>query len=95
MYGSSKASVHMLAESLRRLMAPRGVRVSLLEPGIVRSEFQAVAGYDADSFGQFMDSISPVLNPEDVARVILFITGQPAGVCINNVMVRPTRQEYP
>lgn len=95
MYGSTKASIHMLAESMRRLMAPRGIRVSLIEPGIVRSEFQAGAGYDPVSFGQFMDSISPVLAPEDIARVILFIAGQPAGVHINDVMVRPTRQEYP
>jgi NADP-dependent 3-hydroxy acid dehydrogenase YdfG len=95
MYGSTKASIHILTESLRRLMAPRGIRVSLLEPGIVRSEFQDVAGYDRASFGQFMDSISPVLTPEDVARTIVFMAGQPAGVHLNDVMIRPTRQEYP
>jgi NADP-dependent 3-hydroxy acid dehydrogenase YdfG len=85
----------MLAESLRRLMAPRGIRITLLEPGIVKSEFQASAGYDPASFGQFMDSISPVLSPEDIARMMMFIVSQPAGVHINNVMIRPTRQEYP
>lgn len=95
MYGSAKAGVHMLTESLRRVCGPRGVRVSLLEPGIVKSEFQEVAGYDAASFGAFMETISPVLSPEDVARVVLFITAQPAGVHINDVMLRPTRQEYP
>ncbi|MEX2219765.1 MAG: SDR family NAD(P)-dependent oxidoreductase [Phycisphaerales bacterium] len=95
MYGSTKAAVHMLAESLRRTLAPRGIRVSLLEPGVVRSEFQAQAGYDPQSFGQFMDSISPVLTPEDVARIIVFMVGQPAGVHINDMMIRPTRQEYP
>jgi NADP-dependent 3-hydroxy acid dehydrogenase YdfG len=95
MYGSTKAGVHMLAESLRRVCGPRGVRVSLLEPGIVKSEFQEVAGYDAASFGAFMDSIGPVLAPEDVARAILFIVSQPPGVHVNDVMIRPTRQEYP
>ena len=95
MYGSTKAGVHMLAESLRRTCGPRGVRVSLLEPGIVRSEFQAAAGYDPDSFGKFMDSIGPVLSPEDIAAVALFLAAQPAHVHINNVMIRPTRQEYP
>jgi NADP-dependent 3-hydroxy acid dehydrogenase YdfG len=95
LYGSAKAGVHMLAESLRRLMAPRGVRVSLLEPGIVRSEFQDAAGYDPVSFGAFMDSISPVLTPEDIARMVLFITSQPPGVHVCDVMIRPTRQEYP
>lgn len=95
LYGSAKAGVHMLAESLRRLMAPRGIRVSLLEPGIVKSEFQASAGYDPASFGQFMEGISPVLQPEDIARTVMFIVSQPAGVHINDVMIRPTRQEYP
>lgn len=95
LYGSAKAGVHMLAESLRRLMAPRGVRVSLVEPGIVRSEFQAAANYDPESFGKFMDSIAPVLRPEDVARTVTFMVSQPAGVHLNDVMIRPTRQEYP
>lgn len=95
LYGSAKAGVHMLAESLRRTCGPRGVRVSLLEPGIVRSEFQRVAQYDPVSFGAFMESIAPVLTPEDIARTVAFIAGQPAGVHINDVMIRPTRQEYP
>lgn len=95
LYGSTKAGVHMLAESLRRLLAPRGVRVTLLEPGIVRSEFQAVANYDPASFGQFMDSIGPVLEPRDIAELVLYVTSRPAAVSLNDVMVRPTRQEYP
>jgi NADP-dependent 3-hydroxy acid dehydrogenase YdfG len=95
MYGSTKAAVHMLAESIRRTCGPRGVRVTLLEPGIVKSEFQEVAGYDPESFGKFMESIGPVLTPEDIARTALFIASQPAHVHINNVMIRPTRQEYP
>lgn len=94
-YGSAKAGVHMLAESLRRLAAPHGIRVSLLEPGIVRSEFQDAAGYDRESFGKFMESISPVLTPEDIARTIAWIASQPAGVHVCDVMIRPTRQEYP
>lgn len=95
MYGATKAAVHMLAESLRRAMAPHGVRVSLIEPGVVRSEFQSVAGYDPESFGRFMDSIAPVLTPEDVARLVIFITSQPPAVHICDAVVRPTRQEYP
>ncbi len=95
MYGSAKAGVHMLAESLRRLMAPRGVRVTLLEPGIVQSEFQDAAGYDRASFGKFMEGIAPVLTPEDIARLVMFIVTQPAGMHVCDVMVRPTRQEYP
>ncbi len=95
MYGSTKAAVHMLAESLRRLIGPRGVRVTLLEPGVVHSEFQDVAGYDRASFGKYTESIAPVLSPQDIARLVHFVVSQPAGMHVCDVMVRPTRQEYP
>lgn len=95
MYGSTKFAVGSLAEALRREIGPRGVRVSLICPGIVKSEFQEVAEYDPVTFGRFMDSVGPVLVPEDIARVVGFIVGQPANVHVNDVVIRPTRQEYP
>jgi NADP-dependent 3-hydroxy acid dehydrogenase YdfG len=95
MYGSTKFAVHALAEALRREIGPKGVRVTTIEPAIVASEFQAAAGYDPVGFGAFMEKIGPVLLPADVARTIGFIVSQPAHVHINNVAIRPTRQDYP
>ncbi|MBL0922502.1 MAG: SDR family oxidoreductase [Phycisphaerales bacterium] len=95
MYGSSKFAITAVAEGLRREIGPRGVRVSAIHPGVVRSEFQQVAGYDPVTFGQFMDKIGPVLTPEDVARTVEFIVSQPAHCHVNDVMLRPTRQDYP
>lgn len=95
MYGSTKFAVNSLAEAARRELGPKGVRVSLIEPGIVKSEFQQVAGYDEGKFGNLMDTISPVLTPMDIARTIGFIVSQPAGVHISDAVIRPTRQEYP
>lgn len=95
MYGSTKFAVNALAEAARRELGPKRVRVTLVEPGIVKSEFQSVAGYDEQKFGDLMESIDPVLTPEDVARTIGFICAQPAGVNICDVVIRPTRQEYP
>ncbi|MEQ8769557.1 MAG: SDR family oxidoreductase [Phycisphaerales bacterium] len=95
MYGATKFGVHALAEAQRRELGPKGVRVSLIEPGIVKSEFQAVAGYDKKSFGELMDKFSPVLEPDDIARTIAFICAQPAGVHVCDVMIRGTRQDYP
>ena len=95
MYGSTKFAATAIAEAARRELAPRGIRVSAIHPGVVRSEFQEVAGYDPATFGEFMDRIGPVLAPEDIARTIAFIAGQPPHVLINDVMIRPTRQEYP
>lgn len=94
-YGSTKFAVNSLAESFRREIGPQGIRVSLIEPGIVESEFQAVAGYSAEWEQTFMNKFAPVLKPADVARVVSFIISQPPHVHINDVMLRPTRQDYP
>jgi NADP-dependent 3-hydroxy acid dehydrogenase YdfG len=95
MYGSTKFALHSIAEAVRREIGPKGVRVSLIEPGIVRSEFQEVAGYDPGTFGELMERYGPVLEPQDVARAVGFVVTQPPAVHIGDLLIRPTRQQYP
>ena len=95
MYGSTKYAVNSLAEALRRQLGPHGVRVTLIAPAVVESEFQEVAGYDPSAFGEFMKKIGPVLKPEDVANLVTYVVGQPAHVHVNDIVIRPTRQDYP
>ncbi len=95
MYGSTKFAVHSLAEALRREIGPGGVRVTLVEPAVVVSEFQQVAGYTDELVGGFEEKFGPLLVPSDIARSIAFVTGQPAHVHVSDIVVRSTRQEYP
>lgn len=95
MYGSTKFGVHAITEGARRELGPKGIRVSLVEPGFVVSEFQGVAGYDPKWFEERQAALGPVLKPEDVARTVVFIASQPAAVHVGDVLIRPTRQEYP
>ncbi|GAB4386977.1 MAG: SDR family oxidoreductase [Phycisphaerales bacterium] len=95
MYGSTKFAVAGLTEGLRREVAGKGVRVTLVMPGFVASEFQAVAGYDPEWVRQVFEKIGPVLEPADVARAVTFIAEQPPHVHMSEIMIRPTRQEYP
>lgn len=95
LYGTSKFAVGSAAEALRRELAPKGIRVTLVLPGIVVSEFQAVAGYDSEWFSEFEKRSGPFLVPRDIAEAICYVVSQPSRVCINEIMVRPTRQEYP
>lgn len=95
MYGSTKFGVHGLVEGARRELGPKGIRVTLIEPGFVVSEFQGVAGYDPEWFKGVVEKIGPVLKPEDVARAIVAVITQPPWVHFNDVALRPTRQDYP
>ena len=94
-YGATKYAVKSLAEALRRDLAPHWIRVTLIEPGTVATEFQDAAGYDASAFEDYERQIGPFVTGDDVANFILFALSQPAHVHFNNVVIRPTRQIYP
>ena len=94
-YGATKFAVHALAEGLRREVGPKGIRVSLVEPGLLLSGFQEVAGYSDTLVTSFKEKFGPLLIGEDIANTICFMINQPPHVHISEIMVRPTRQDYP
>ncbi|MDE3209011.1 MAG: SDR family oxidoreductase, partial [Pseudomonadota bacterium] len=94
-YGATKFAIHSLAESLRREIGPRGVRVSLIEPGIVLSGFQEGASYSKEMINRFEQDFGPLLKGQDIAQAIHFIVSQPAHIHVSDIVVRPTRQDYP
>ena len=94
-YGSSKFAVGSLAEALRREVSPHGVRVSLVMPGVVLSEFQQVAGYNEENFGRSVAQFGKLLEPQSIAEGILWILSLPPHVNVNEIMIRPTGQTYP
>jgi len=94
-YSASKFAVHALAESLRREVGPNGVRVSLVEPGLVLSGFQAVAGYSDEMVNTLQEKFGPLPISADIANAIFQIVTQPPHVHISDIVVRPTCQDYP
>jgi NADP-dependent 3-hydroxy acid dehydrogenase YdfG len=94
-YGSTKFAVHSLAEGLRRELAPKGVRVSLVEPGLVVSGFQAGARYSDEMVQGMKDKFGPLLTGDDIADAIFYVVTRPPHVHVSEIMVRPTRQDYP
>lgn len=94
-YGSSKFALHALAEGMRRELAPAGIRVSLIEPALVLSGFQKGAGYSEELVDNFKERFGPLLIGDDIANTIHFIVSQPPHIHISDIVVRPTRQDYP
>ena len=94
-YGSSKFAIGAVAEGLRREICQYGVRVALVMPGIVLSEFQDVAGYDEENFGKGVAQFGKLLEPQAIAEGIRWLLTLPPHVNVNEIMIRPTGQSYP
>ena len=94
-YGSSKFAVTAIAEGLRREICSFGVRVSVVMPGIVLSEFQNVAGYNEENFGKGVAQFGKLLEPQAIADGIHWLLTLPPHVNVNEIMIRPTGQNYP
>lgn len=88
-YVSSKYAVHGLSETLRLDFAGRGVRVTEIMPGLVRSGFAEQRLGDAGQAQAFYDSFEQCLDPDDVAATVLFALQQPAHVEIAQLVVLP------
>ncbi len=88
-YVSSKYAVHGLSDSLRLDFAGRGIRVTEIMPGLVRSGFAEQRLGDAQQAREFYDSFEQCLDPDDVARTVLFALQQPAHVEIAQLVVLP------
>lgn len=94
-YGSSKFAIAAIAEGFRREICAHGVRVSVVMPGIVLSEFQNVAGYNAENFGKGISQFGKLLEPQAIADGIYWLLTLPPHVNVNEIMIRPTGQNYP
>jgi NADP-dependent 3-hydroxy acid dehydrogenase YdfG len=80
LYSATKFAVTAMGEAARLDFNDTGVRVTLVEPGMVDTPF-----FDSPP------RIEP-LQPEDVARAVMFAVGQPPHVDVNEILVRPTAQ---
>jgi len=94
-YGSSKFAIGAITEGLRQEVCAHGVRVSLVMPGIVRSEFQKVAGYNEDNFYKGIAHMGKLLQPQAIADGICWLLTQPTSVNVSEIIIRPTGQNYP
>ena len=92
-YAASKAGVGAFTESLRKELAPQGVRVTLVMPGIVETELftHLKDAATRERFGNMIKTMTP-LQPADIANAIVFAYQQPPHVSINELIIRPTAQ---
>jgi NADP-dependent 3-hydroxy acid dehydrogenase YdfG len=89
-YAATKHAITAISEGLRLDMDGQGVRVTNVEPGLVRTEFPTSSYTDADEYYAQKD-YAP-LEAEDVATAVAYAVGLPPSVSINEILLRPSKQ---
>jgi NADP-dependent 3-hydroxy acid dehydrogenase YdfG len=79
LYSATKWAVTAMGEAIRADLHGSGVRTTLIEPGAVETPF-----FDDPGEGR--------LEPEDIARAVLFAVSQPSHVDVNEILIRPISQ---
>jgi NADP-dependent 3-hydroxy acid dehydrogenase YdfG len=80
LYSATKWAVTGMGEAARQDFNDTGVRVTLIEPGMTDT-----------AFFEEPPRIH-ALEPDDIARAVMFAVGQPPHVDVNEILVRPTAQ---
>jgi NADP-dependent 3-hydroxy acid dehydrogenase YdfG len=80
LYSATKFAVTSMGEGARLELNGTGVRVTLIEPGMVDTPF-----FDERPVG--------MLEADDVARAVMYAVSQPPHVDVNEILIRPTAQE--
>src|SRR5947209_9929587 len=91
-YNLTKFGVGAFSEALRQEAAPRGIRVTLIEPGAVATE---LAGHNRPEILEVIRSTFgdiEIMQADDIARAVVYAIGQPPNVSVNEILVRPTGQ---
>jgi NADP-dependent 3-hydroxy acid dehydrogenase YdfG len=81
LYSATKHAVTAMGEAARLDYNDTGVRVTLIEPGMVATPF----------FDSPIRMEAP-LQADDIARAVMFAVSQPAHVDVNEILIRPTAQ---
>jgi len=88
-YSATKFAVRALSEGLRQ--ESRDVRVTVVNPGLTRSEL-AESISDGGLKGAVDEMMAIAIPAAAIAEAILYAVSQPAEVDVNEIVVRPTAQ---
>ena len=91
-YTAAKHGAHAVARTLRLELHREGIRVTVVAPGMVETEFSLVRFEgDAERAAGVYEGLDP-LTAEDIAEVVAFCITRPGRVDVDYVSVMPTAQ---
>ena len=92
-YSATKTAVRVISEGLRQEVKPYNIRTTIISPGAVSSELlESITEKDV---AQSLSGVRDMAIPADsFASMVLFAMSQPDNVDVNEILFRPTVQEY-
>jgi NADP-dependent 3-hydroxy acid dehydrogenase YdfG len=93
-YAATKHAVRVISEGLRQEVKPYNIRTTIISPGAVATELpDSVTETDvAQGVRALYDRVA--IPADSFARTVVFAMSQPDEVDINEILFRPTAQEY-
>jgi NADP-dependent 3-hydroxy acid dehydrogenase YdfG len=92
-YSATKHAVRIISEGLRQEVKPYGIRTTILSPGAVATELPNSIS-EADVAENVRKLYELAIPADAFARAVVYALSQPDDVDINEILFRPTRQEY-
>jgi NADP-dependent 3-hydroxy acid dehydrogenase YdfG len=93
-YSATKHAVRVISEGLRQEVKPWNIRTTVISPGAVDTELPASVSEPDVAAGIQAFYADNAISPDSFAEAVAFAIGQPEAVDINEILYRPTRQEY-
>ena len=92
-YAATKHAVRVISEGLRQEVKPYNIRTTIISPGAVASELPDTITDPARRERMRM-SYANAIPANSFASMVIFAMSQPDDVDVNEILFRPTRQEY-
>ena len=92
-YSATKTAVRVISEGLRQEVKPFNIRTTIISPGAVDTEL-VDSVTEADIAAGVRQVYEIAIPADSFARTVIFAMSQPDNVDINEILFRPTAQEY-
>jgi NADP-dependent 3-hydroxy acid dehydrogenase YdfG len=93
-YAATKHAVRALSEGLRQEVTPYNIRTTIISPGAVLSELPSTITNPAAAarVRELYERVA--ISADSFANMVAFAISQPEDVDVNEILFRPTKQEY-
>jgi NADP-dependent 3-hydroxy acid dehydrogenase YdfG len=92
-YAATKHAVRVISEGLRMEVKPYGIRTTIISPGAVATEL-ADSVTEPDLRERTRAFYALAVPADVIARAIAYAISEPPEVDVNEILLRPTAQEF-